>query len=153
MQLPPTRDPTIIPFIGSVLTFNVPFIVMKDHKDKPEDTAEDKAANAVQREWVNNCFQLPGDYSAERLYAKFADARWSDVVFAGKSFTINGKPESYEAWKKRSFENAKISLAFESTFKEICRVREIQGYTTIGTHFNLPDPRSVPVVRAALYRK
>jgi hypothetical protein len=126
---------------------------MRDYIDKPDDTDEAKALNASQRDWINKCFQLPGDYTPERLYAKFADARWSDVCFAGKSFTINGKPETYEAWKKRSIENAKISLAFESTFKEICLARQIQGYTTIGTRFNLKDPRSVPLERAALYRK
>ncbi len=125
---------------------------MKDYKDKPTDTEEEKQLNASQREWVSSCFELPGDYTPERLYAKFADARWSDVCFAGKSFVVNGKLESYEAWKRRSLENAKLSLAFESTFKEICIARQLQGYTTIGTRFNLKDARKVPTARAALYR-
>lgn len=126
---------------------------MKDFKDKPDDSDETKEDNQKQREWIKKCFELPGDYTPARLYAKFADARWSNVTFAGKSFTINGKPESYESWKKRSIENARVSLAFESTFKEICRAREIQGLTTIGTRFQLDDPRKVPAERAATYRK
>ncbi|KAI1293913.1 hypothetical protein F5Y03DRAFT_373909 [Xylaria venustula] len=135
---------------GWAVDVKVP-LVMKDPIDKATDSEEEKATNAAQREWVRKCFQLPGDYSSERLYAKFADARWSDVCFAGKSFTINGKPESYDAWKRRSLENARLSLAFESTFKEICIARQFQGLTTIGTRFRLKDARIIPAERAALY--
>lgn len=125
---------------------------MADFSDKEGDSEDLREYKRKQREWIDKSFQLPGDYRPERLYAKFADARWSNFKFVGKTFVIDGVPRDYPVWRLANEQNAAVSLAFEAVFKEIAIKREMKGLTTIGTKFNLDDPAKL-ASRPATYRE
>ncbi|KAK0707165.1 hypothetical protein B0T21DRAFT_377299 [Apiosordaria backusii] len=141
-------DDAYYPIDGWSVDTEVP-LVMADFTDKPGDSQRLKDYNKKQRDWIANCFQLPGDYRPERLYAKFADARWGNFRFVGRSFVVNGIEEDYPVWRQDNLNNAKVANAFESVFKDIWTERQMAGLTTIGTKFNLDNPANV--ARPALY--
>jgi hypothetical protein len=108
-----------------------------DHlEDTAEDTALQKAYKATQRQWIQDNFEIPGDYRPERLYAKMASGRWADITFAGSSFLVDGEAKLYEQWKRQGT-NSTMSDALESIFKAVSLKREENGMTTIGTSFKM----------------
>lgn len=125
---------------------------MADYSDEPDDSDDLREYKRKQREWIDKSFQLPGDYRAERLYAKFADARWGNFKFVGKTFMIDGVARDYPVWKLASLKNARVANAFENVFKDIWVERQMAGLTTIGTRFNLDNPAET-TSRPATYRE
>ncbi|GJC97844.1 hypothetical protein ColKHC_06670 [Colletotrichum higginsianum] len=92
------------------------------------------------KEWLQKHFQVPGDYRPERIFAKFADAHWSQVSLVTNPFNKDDLKSVYEQWKNSSEKNASIGNAFEKVFQVIAVQRQNQGLTTIGTRFNLDAP-------------
>ncbi|KAK3360759.1 hypothetical protein B0T25DRAFT_602581 [Lasiosphaeria hispida] len=141
---PENGDEAYFPIDGWSVDTQVP-LKMAEYKDEEGDSEVDKEFKRKKREWIANTFQLPGDYRAERLYAKFADARWGgeSFRFVGRSFVVDGVSQTYEVWKMASRANAQVANAFESVFKSIWIDRQLSGLTTIGTRFSLDNPADV----------
>ncbi|KAK4455334.1 hypothetical protein QBC34DRAFT_460221 [Podospora aff. communis PSN243] len=141
---PENGDETAYPIDGWSVDTPVP-LIMANWKDEPGDSPELLELKKKKRDWIDQTFQRAGDYRAERLYAKFADARWGgeSFRFVGKTFIVDGKPIDYQVWKTLNMQNARVAMAFENVFKEICVLRQIQGLTTVGTKFSLDKPSEV----------
>ncbi|OBR08062.1 hypothetical protein CH63R_09583 [Colletotrichum higginsianum IMI 349063] len=113
------------------------------YDDNPLDPPEKRQYNKEMREWLQKHFQVPGDYRPERIFAKFADAHWSQVSLVTNPFNKDDLKSVYEQWKNSSEKNASIGNAFEKVFQVIAVQRQNQGLTTIGTRFNLDAPPGV----------
>ncbi|KAK2051795.1 hypothetical protein LY76DRAFT_673537, partial [Colletotrichum caudatum] len=121
---------------GCSIDVKVP-LAFDTYDDNPLDTPEKRQYNKEMREWLQKYFQVPGDYRPERIFAKFADAHWSQVSLVTNPFNKDDLNSVYEQWKNSSEKNASIGNAFEKVFQVIAVQRQNQGLTTIGTRFNL----------------
>lgn len=134
--------PRTYPVDGWAVDVRVP-LTFATYQDQPNDTPEKKEINRQNREWIANNFEVPGDYRPERLFAKMSAARWNEMTFAGTSFTLNGKTETWEAWSKK-LENLSAAQTIRYLFERIWLEREIQGWTSIGTRFALDGDKAKP---------
>ncbi|KAI0890802.1 hypothetical protein F4806DRAFT_507469 [Annulohypoxylon nitens] len=103
------------------------------------DTQEDQQALW---DFIHDKFDVPGDYSIIRLYAKLADAHWSNFDYDNSQFGYNedGTPRSWAQLKKQ-FYGIDISLPF--MLRKWADDQEKKGLTTTGVKFNLPPPDEI----------
>ncbi|KAI8249180.1 hypothetical protein K4K53_000266 [Colletotrichum sp. SAR 10_77] len=108
------------------------------YDNNPLHTPERRQYNGQMREWLQKHFQVPGDYRPEQIFAKFADAHRSQVSLVTNPLAdLNSV---YEQWKTSSEMNTNIGNASEKVFQIIAVQRQKEGFTTIGTRFNLDAP-------------
>ncbi|KHN93730.1 uncharacterized protein MAM_08401 [Metarhizium album ARSEF 1941] len=108
----------------------------------PDADPDTQADQQALWDFIHNKFDVPGDYSIARLYAKLADAHWSNFDYDNSQFGYNpdGSPRSWAQLKKQ-FEGIDISLPF--MLRKWAETQEKKGLTTTGVQFNLPPPDEI----------
>ncbi|GAP90433.1 hypothetical protein SAMD00023353_4500050 [Rosellinia necatrix] len=108
----------------------------------PDADPDTKADQQALWDFIHNKFDVPGDYSVARLYAKLADAHWSNFDYDNSQFGYNPDktPRSWAQLKKQ-FVGIDISLPF--MLKNWATTQEKKGLTTTGVKFSLPPPDEI----------
>ncbi|KAK6860845.1 hypothetical protein PG995_004481 [Apiospora arundinis] len=103
-------------------------------KRHPAD--KESKTEKAQREFIENEFDVPGDYRIERLYAKLTSANWNNFDMDQSKFIIDGTEMSYDDWKD---DDDKAASAFSSLCSSWARDMNKRGLTTLGIKVTLPD--------------
>lgn len=110
----------------------------QDIADDPKDDRRTRERKKKQREFIQQHFAIPGDYTVQRLYAKLTDAYWSDFVYSQSYFGLD--PDGHE----RNWEDFTDDIGDENTvtFKNILSTwaesQEKKGLTLLGVQLTLP---------------
>ncbi|KAI0526152.1 hypothetical protein F5B22DRAFT_589306 [Xylaria bambusicola] len=104
-----------------------------NRKAADKETKTEKA----QREFIENEFDVPGDYRIERLYAKLTSANWNNFDMDNSVFLdSDGKVMKYDDWKD---DDDAAASAFSSLCSSWARAMNKKGLTTLGIKVSLPD--------------
>ncbi|KAA8892700.1 hypothetical protein FN846DRAFT_762488, partial [Sphaerosporella brunnea] len=124
----------------------------QDITDDPKDDRRTRERKKKQREFIEQHFAIPGDYTVQRLYAKLTgetpalpsppydriDAYWSDFVYSQSYFGLD------QDGHERTWEDFTDDIGDENTvtFKNILSTwaesQETKGLTLLGVQLTLP---------------
>ncbi|USP80419.1 hypothetical protein yc1106_07693 [Curvularia clavata] len=128
-----------------------------DSKTNPSPEAIEN--NKKQHDFVKNQFNLAGDYSIERLYAKLSSARWNQFIPEHSIAGLTDKGEEIPLinWQ---LSNSELWLKLTNWLSYWAAQQDLKGRNLIGVSFQLPKeptdmmhqtypyrcvPRQVPV--------
>ncbi|RYP28223.1 hypothetical protein DL767_007312 [Monosporascus sp. MG133] len=103
----------------------------------PNADPDTRADQQAMWNFIHEKFDVPGDYSIVRLYAKLADAHWFEFDYRNSQFGYNrdGSPRSW-AQLKRQIQGIDFNLPF--MLHKWAKAQEKKGLTTTGVKFSLP---------------
>ncbi|KAF1844453.1 uncharacterized protein K460DRAFT_419358 [Cucurbitaria berberidis CBS 394.84] len=111
-----------------------------------EDLSTDKitdpnviASRIAKKEWLAENFEVPNDYSIERLYAKLSSAKWQSFdknnSYAGVD--EHGNPVTLESWSLKE-ENQSAGRLLTFMLGEWAAKQDKLGKNAVGLSFKLP---------------
>ncbi|PLB53296.1 hypothetical protein P170DRAFT_379929 [Aspergillus steynii IBT 23096] len=109
--------------------------------DPDADPDEQERQQAIW-DFIHGKFDVPGDYSIQRLYAKLADAHWRDFDYANSQFGVNtdGSPRS---WGQLIKQYPYLETDLQIMLNHWALEQEQKGLTTTGIKFTLPPPDKI----------
>ncbi|KAI0454543.1 hypothetical protein F5B21DRAFT_514632 [Xylaria acuta] len=87
-------------------------------------------------------FAVPGDYTAERMFAQISTAKWGNPLEKYSTFGINEKtkkPKTYQEWCDEFDPTGNASTTLNSIMSGWARKQEERGRSTLGVTFSLKN--------------
>ncbi|EFY96362.2 hypothetical protein X797_008361 [Metarhizium robertsii] len=109
---------------------------------EPDADPDEQARQQAIWDFIHDKFDIPGDYSIERLYAKLADAHWRDFDFANSQFGVNSDG-SKRSWGQLIKQYPYLETDLQIMLNHWALDQEQKGLTTTGVKFNLPPPDKI----------
>ncbi|KAK4207142.1 hypothetical protein QBC37DRAFT_406483 [Rhypophila decipiens] len=115
-------------------------IDLKEQSVKVDPDADPETQKEQQALWdfIHGKFDVPGNYSIARLYAKLSDSHWKDFDYENSQFGFNADktPRSWAQLKKQ-VPGIDISLPF--MLSKWAEAHDKKGMTTTGVRFSVPS--------------
>ncbi|KAF7549247.1 hypothetical protein G7Z17_g6522 [Cylindrodendrum hubeiense] len=108
----------------------------------PNADPDEQARQQAMWDFMHDKFDIPGDYSIERLFAKLADAHWKDFDFTNSQFGFNGDG-SNRSWGQLIKQYPFLETDLQIMLSHWALVQEQNGLTTTGIKFTLPPPEKI----------
>ncbi|KAF5679377.1 hypothetical protein FHETE_794 [Fusarium heterosporum] len=108
----------------------------------PDADPDEKARQQALWDFMHDKFDIPGDYSIERLFAKLADAHWKDFDFNNSQFGHN-QDGSKRSWGQLLKIYPFLETDLQIMLSHWAIEEERKGLTTTGIKFTLPPPEKI----------
>ncbi|KAK4206394.1 hypothetical protein QBC37DRAFT_393486 [Rhypophila decipiens] len=104
----------------------------------PDADPETQKEQQALWDFIHGKFDVPGEYSIARLYAKLSDSHWKDFDYENSQFGFNADktPRSWAQLKKQ-VPGIDISLPF--MLSKWAEAHDKKGVTTTGVRFSVPS--------------